>query len=130
MTDQQLVRHAMEARSRAYCPYSNYSVGAALLLSDDTVILGCNVENATYGETICAERTAIVSAIAAGRRDFKKLAVISSGGEAPCMPCVSCRQVMSEFAPDLVVLCARPDGLSWESYPLSRLLPFSFFFRG
>lgn len=124
MTDQELLRHAAEARGRAYAPYSNFSVGAALLTQDGTVFTGCNVENAAYGCCICAEQTALVKAVSEGHRRFLSLAI---SGEGPdyCLPCGTCRQVMSEFAPDLHIICARADG-AYQSYKLTELLAHAF----
>lgn len=125
LDDQTLVALAREMRARAYCPYSGFAVGAALLCADGTVYTGCNVENAAYGSTICAERTALVKAVSDGRRGgFVRLAIAGSGGE-PCWPCGACRQMLSEFAPELEILAAREDG-SFERAPLSVLLPHSF----
>lgn len=126
MTDRELFEIAKEASARAYAPYSNFSVGAALECDDGTIFTGCNVENAAYGSTICAERTAIVKAVSEGYRKFVRIAIYA-GGKDYAMPCGSCRQVMSEFSPDMEVLCARGDG-RYVSYPLSALMPHTFNF--
>ena len=91
MTDRELINLALEAMETAYAPYSGFSVGAALECSDGSVFLGCNVENAAYGESICAERTALVKAVSEGRRSFRRMAV-AARSEQYCMPCGSCRQ--------------------------------------
>jgi cytidine deaminase len=104
---QALVRQANAARDTAYAPYSNYSVGASLLTRSGHVYTGCNVENAVYSETICAERTAVVKAVSAGERDFVAMAVATRDGGAPCG---ACRQVLNEFAPHMIVLIADETG--------------------
>lgn len=120
-----LLAAAVQARDRAYTPYSGFKVGAALEAMDGTVHLGCNVENAAYPATICAERTALVSAIATGTRTFRRIAVIGSG-PGPTTPCGTCRQVLFEFAPDLEVLAAGTDGAT-ATFVLGRdLLPEGF----
>ena len=121
MTDHELIRIAEEAKRNAYAPYSRFSVGAALECRDGSVITGCNVENAAYGCTICAERTALVKAISEGKREFKRMAIIGSTDEY-CVPCGSCRQVLSEFSADLELLAAKNDG-HYVCYKLSELLP-------
>ena len=125
MTDRELVEKAFEMLQYSYVPYSGFPVGAALLLSDGTVYTGCNVENAAYGSTICAERTALVKAVSEGHRDdFTRLAVVGRGTDY-CWPCGSCRQMLYEFAPDLTVLVARGDG-DFVSLSLEKLLPYGF----
>ncbi len=96
MTPAELVQQALAARTRAYTPYSGYQVGAALLTEDGDVILGCNVENAAYPATICAERVALTAAVAQGKRRFTALAVATRNGGSPCG---TCRQVMAELGP-------------------------------
>ena len=125
MTDQALVDLAFTMLERAYVPYSQFPVGAALLCADGAVFTGCNVENAAYGSCICAERTALVKAVSEGRRDgFVKLAV-AGRSEDYCWPCGSCRQMLYEFAPDLTVLVARGDGDFFRT-SLGELLPHGF----
>ncbi len=125
MTDQALVDLAFTMLDRSYVPYSHFPVGAALLCTDGTVFTGCNVENAAYGSTICAERTALVKAVSEGHRDdFVRLAVVGRG-EDYCWPCGACRQMLYEFAPSLTVLVARGDG-QFVTLPLKELLPHGF----
>lgn len=96
MTNEKLIEYAENAMKNAYAPYSNFKVGSAVLLSDDTVYTGCNIENSSYGATICAERTAIFKAVSEGRRDIVKIAIVSSSNDKT-YPCGICRQVMAEF---------------------------------
>ena len=125
MTDQALVDLAFSMLERSYVPYSRFPVGAALLCADGRVFTGCNIENAAYGPTICAERTALVKAVSEGRRDdFVRLAV-AGRGEDYCWPCGSCRQMLYEFAPELEVLVAKKDH-SFVKYRLRELLPQGF----
>ncbi|MCA9121025.1 MAG: cytidine deaminase [Planctomycetaceae bacterium] len=98
---QTLIEAALTARQRAYIPYSRFPVGAAVVADDGTVFSGCNVENASFGLTNCAERTAVFTAIAAGRSRFLALAVATEGGYSPCG---ACRQVLAEFCDDLPIL--------------------------
>jgi cytidine deaminase len=102
-----LVKLAEAARERAYAPYSNFRVGAAVLSETDQIYLGCNVENATYGATICAERAAVCSMVAAGETKLKAVAVFSDASP-PAAPCGICRQVLAEFAEDASVIVANP----------------------
>lgn len=121
--DEALLQQAREARAFAHVPYSNYRVGAALLGKDGTVYTGCNIENASYGLTNCAERTAIFKAVSQGETRFEAIA-IAADQTAP-WPCGACRQVMSEFAPQLRVLITWGDGKT-DSTTLDKLLPHSF----
>jgi cytidine deaminase len=115
---------ALAVQEMAYAPYSDYRVGAALLTEGGGIVTGCNVENATFGATCCAERTAVFSAVAAGHRSFRAIAVVTSGAE-PGTPCGICRQVLAEFGSDMDVLCFTPEGAE-QVYRLSQLLPFAF----
>ena len=125
MSDQDLINLAFTMLERSYVPYSHFPVGAALLCDDGAVFTGCNVENAAYGSCICAERTALVKAVSEGRRGgFVSLAVVGRG-EDYCWPCGACRQMLYEFAPELVVLVARGDG-DFVRTTLSELLPHGF----
>jgi cytidine deaminase len=124
LTDIDLINHARKARGNAYAPYSNFQVGAALLCADGRVYPGCNVENGATPVTVCAERTALVSAVANGAREFTAIAVIGSG-DFICTPCGICRQALYEFAPELRVICADPNG-AFEVYALCELLPRAF----
>ncbi|MEG2138670.1 MAG: cytidine deaminase [Oscillospiraceae bacterium] len=125
MTDRDLVDAAFAMLQFSYCPYSHFPVGAAILCADGSVFTGCNVENAAYGSTLCAERTAIVKAVSEGHRDdWVKIAIVGRGADY-CWPCGACRQMLCEFAPDLTVLVARGDG-DFVSLPLSELLPHGF----
>jgi cytidine deaminase len=117
-----LLQLARDAARQAYAPYSRYSVGAAILAEDGSVYTGCNVENASYGLTICAERVAFFAAVAAGHRRFEAIAVVTPDGGTPCG---ACRQVLNELAPDLDVLVGRPDG-SHRTFGLRELLPEAF----
>ena len=122
----ELLDKAEEARSHSYSPYSGYSVGAALLTKDGRIYLGCNVENASYTPTICAERNAFFKAVFDGIRDFSAIAVIGSG-ESPAFPCGVCRQVMAEFCErDFVVVTSNKDKSIVVQNTLNELLPNSF----
>lgn len=122
MTDELLLEKAREMMNFAYVPYSGYRVGAALLAKDGTVYTGCNVENAAYGNTLCAERTALCKAVSEGAREFTAIA-IAGAGSAP-FPCGACRQSLYEFAPELRVLVTW-DGNVREA-TLAQLLPEGF----
>jgi len=126
----ELLQIAAEAAERAYAPYSKFKVGAALLTRKGFVFQGCNVESVSYGLTICAERSAVCSAIAAGRRALKAIAIVASGPEIP-YPCGACRQVLFEFGgKDTVVYMASMENLEkYEEATLGELLPKSFEFR-
>jgi cytidine deaminase len=119
----QLIQAATRARLNAYVPYSNYPVGAALLTSSGQIITGCNVENAAYGPTMCAERTAVFKAVSEGQRAFEAVAVVTENAGSPCG---TCRQVMFEFAPDMLVIIADTDGTIHQEMILSELLPRGF----
>ena len=119
-----LVEAAKAARLNAYAPYSGYRVGAALLTAAGEIYTGTNVENASYGLTICAERVAIGSAIAEGERDFVAIAVVTES-DPPATPCGACRQVLAEFGPTLDVVCASTHGTR-ATHTIASLLPESF----
>ena len=127
-TDQELMSRAEEARLRAYAPYSHFFVGAALLAASGKIYLGCNVENAAYGPTNCAERTAFFKAISEGEREFLAIAITGGReGETPafCAPCGVCRQVMAEFCQsDFRVILGNSE--ETKPYTLAELLPVTF----
>ena len=124
MTKQELCKKAVDMLDMAYVPYSHFPVGAALECSDGTVFTGCNVENAAYGSTICAERTAIVKAVSEGHRDFVRITIAGKSKDF-CVPCGSCRQVMMEFSPEMEVICLNGAGES-KTFALRELLPYGF----
>jgi cytidine deaminase len=124
MGDKELIEKAKRARLKAYAPYSNFKVGAALLTRSGKVYTGANVENATFGLTVCAERNAVYRAVNRGDRDFIKIAVVADKNP-PVTPCGACRQVLSEFVKDLKIICANLDG-KVETYHLRELLPDAF----
>ena len=128
MTAEKLISLAVEAMDKAYAPYSGFQVGAALLCSDGTVFTGCNIENAAYSPTNCAERTAVFKAVSEGRKDFTAIAVCGGKGgkiSSLCTPCGVCRQVLSEFCKeDFPIYLAHKDG--YKTLTLGDLLPYSF----
>ena len=117
----ELIQQARAAREQAYAPYSKFPVGAALLTSTGRVFSGCNVENLSFGLTICAERNAVFAAIAAGERKFTKIAIVSDS-KTPISPCGACRQVLAEFGLDLGVCAANLHGDLYHAC-LEQLLP-------
>ncbi len=121
MTSEALVQVAVEARLNAYAPYSNFKVGAALQATTGEVFSGCNVENISYGLTICAERVAVGSAVQAGAIEFDHLVIVSDSAE-PVVPCGACRQVLAEFSPDLRIVSRTVSGLTAE-FTLRTLFP-------
>lgn len=125
MSDLDLWMIADRIKENAYSPYSNIKVGAALLTDSGNVYVGVNVENSSFGATVCAERSAVVSAISAGERNFVKLAV--SGTMESCTPCGICRQFLSEFSQDLIVVY-RGNGEDLKATKLKDLLPDSFIY--
>lgn len=120
--DNKLIDTASDARRLAYAPYSGFQVGAALATSAGKIYTGCNVENVSLGLTICAERSAIATAIAQGDKDFVAIAVVTAG-KKPAVPCGACRQVMAEFNPSMKIIAATVDGKVQE-FDLAELLPF------
>lgn len=121
----QLREAAERARNHAHAPYSNYRVGAALLDTHGDVHVGCNVENASYGLCLCAERSAVAAAISCGVRTFQAVLILT-GGEEPGTPCGMCRQVLAEFPPDFAVRCETVDGNASIETTVSALLPAAF----
>lgn len=124
MTSEQLVQVALDTRLNAVAPYSNFKVGAALLTSEGKVYTGCNVENATYGLSVCAERVALWKALSEGERSFSRI-VVASESARPASPCGACRQLLWEFAGDIEVILANPKGQR-ESHQLAALFPEAF----
>ena len=128
---EELVRAALAAREKSYAPYSHYHVGAALLAQDGEIITGCNVENASYGATCCAERTAVFKAVSQGKRRFSAIAIAGGiEGKEPedyAYPCGICRQVLNEFAGNdgFAVIVAKSVS-DYEEHSLNELLPYSF----
>ena len=126
-TAEMLLGRAREARRNAYVPYSRFPVGAALLTRDGQVVTGCNVENASYGLTNCAERVAVQKAVSEGVHGYHAIAVVGPEDDLACAPCGACRQVLYEFGPDLLVVT--PDPGAEEGYsvhPMRDLLPGAF----
>ncbi|KAF3689654.1 Cytidine deaminase [Channa argus] len=124
-TVKNLIDQSHEAKKQAYCPYSKFRVGAALLTFDDSVITGCNVENACYNLGICAERNAISKAVSEGSRTFKAIAIASDKDDEFISPCGGCRQFMREFGLNWDVYLSKPDG-SYRKMTVEELLPVSF----
>ncbi len=124
MTRDELKAAAVAMLDRAYIPYSHFPVGAALECSDGTVFTGCNIENAGYSPTICAERTAVAKAVSEGHRDFVRIAIAGKSKDY-CVPCGVCRQVLQEFAPDIEVICLNGAGEE-KTFSLKELLPYGF----
>ena len=119
----QLVQLAANARQNAYAPYSQFKVGAALITEDGTIYQGCNIENASYGMTVCAERVAVFKAVSEGITDIAAIAVVVPGGGTPCG---GCRQVLNEFNPNMLVLLGDEQGNLYAEMVLSDLLPDAF----
>ena len=132
ITPEELLAKAREAADLAYVPHSHFHVGAAMIFKDGEIIKGCNIENASFGLTICAERTAVANMISHGMKDKGPVAIAVVGSHegsddylnVPCPPCGMCRQTLMEFAPDLLVVLASKNGA--EIYKLKELLPLSF----
>ena len=126
----ELIQTALDARKNAYAPYSHYQVGAALLSSDGTIYSGCNIENASYGATNCAERTAFFSAVSEGKRVFLAIAITGGleGEEISdyAVPCGICRQIMQEFCGDDFQVIVAKSTEDFRQYPFSEILPFGF----
>ena len=129
MDKKALLTEAIRAKESSYSPYSGFSVGAALLCADGSVYLGCNVENASFGLTCCAERTALFSAVADKKRDFVAIAIAGGRGEgtqSACMPCGACRQVLSEFCSDSFEIITEDSEGGAVLHTLGELLPARF----
>src|SRR5260221_14521310 len=120
---QNLVGEEKKGRNMAYAPYSKYKVGAALLTASGQIITGCNIENASFGGAICAERTAVVKAVSEGIIDFVAIVVLTRNGG---FPCGLCRQFMNEFAPSLIIITADTKGTIRNELPLNEILPHGF----
>ena len=121
MKIEDLLSAAKQARARAYAPYSRFTVGAALLTKTGQVFTGCNVENLSFGLTICAERNAVFAAVAAGEREFVKIGIVADS-KSPVTPCGACRQVLAEFCDDIEIACSNMEGRRFDS-TLAALLP-------
>ena len=126
MSDQELLSLAKKAAEHSYSPYSHFPVGAALECADGTIFTGCNVENAAYGDCICAERTAAVKAVSEGHRDFVRIAIWGNSQDY-CYPCGSCRQFLQEFSKTMTVVVGRGDG-AFLTVPLNEMMPYFFNF--
>lgn len=131
MTEQELVKAALEARNFSYAPYSGFQVGAALLAESGKVYTGCNIENAAFSPTNCAERTAFFKAVSEGEREFLYIAIVggkhSEGAKEFCAPCGVCRQVMAEFCvPERFRIILGNENLEYQEYTLAELLPQGF----
>ncbi len=125
MDNKELIKFALKAMEHSYAPYSNFKVGAAVLCKNKKIYTGCNIENSSYGVTICAERTALFKAISEGERDFDKIAIVSSS-EDFTFPCGICRQAIFEFMPEgIVVLFSKAEGI--KEFSVVSLLPNGFF---
>lgn len=130
--DQLLISTCTLAREKAYVPYSNFKVGAALRCDDGTIFSGCNVENASYGLAICAERTAVVKAVSEGKTNFNAIAIAGLNNDQFVPPCGACRQVLSEFNNphnDMIVYLYQPKGIYVAVTSVSKLLPLDFKFN-
>lgn len=131
MTDKELINEALKAREMAYCPYSNFAVGAALLTKEGKVYRGCNIENASYNPTNCAERTAFFKAISEGERNFEKIAIVGGNMDKEitgfAYPCGPCRQVMREFcSPKTFEVIVAKNENEYQKNTLEQMLPFGF----
>lgn len=124
MKKKELIARALKNRNKAYAPYSKFFVGAALLTADGEIFDGANVENASYGLTICAERVAATNAVVSGKKIFKAIAIACGGGDY-CRPCGACRQFLAEFSPDMEIIMVNDKGEA-QVMLLSQLLPSNF----
>lgn len=124
---QELINAAIKVRNNAYCPYSNFAVGAALRTKTGEIITGCNVENGTFGPSVCAERTAVCKAISEGFREYEAIAVVAFQEKEFTTPCGTCRQTLSEFcAKNIPIYVAKPSPARVMVTSLSKLLPHAF----
>lgn len=123
MDRRELIKIALDAQKKAYVPYSNFHVGAAVLMEDGKVFSGCNIEIVSYSPTLCAERTAIFKAVSEGSTKIKEIAVV--GDAKPTFPCGVCRQVIREFGKDATIIIANSED-DYKEYTLEELLPNSF----
>ena len=124
MNSEPLIALATSAREKAFAPFSKFQVGAALEAEDGTIVFGCNVESASYGLTMCAERVAIFKGVSEGHRRFTRVAIVTAA-ETPTPPCGACRQLLWEFAPDAEVICANLEG-KIARYTVRELIPAAF----
>ena len=124
-TKKKLVELAIKAAERAYAPYSKFRVGSALIDDRGTIYTGCNVENASYGLCVCAERTALVKAVSEGAGKVLGMAIVTLDAPSYCSPCGACRQIMHELAKDALILIASRDG-TWQESTMDKLLPGAF----
>ena len=122
-TVNELVKEAKDAMGNSYSPYSHYPVGAAILMESGKIFSGCNVENAVYGDAMCAERVAVFKAVSEGNQKIKAVAIVLGKGGSPCG---ACRQVINEFGPDAYVFSANRSGVLENAWKLSELLPCGF----
>ncbi|CAG5982805.1 unnamed protein product [Menidia menidia] len=122
---EKLIKQSQEAKEHAYCPYSKFRVGAALLTSDNSIFTGCNVENACYNLGVCAERNAMAKAVSEGKKTFKAIAISSDMSDRIITPCGGCRQFMREFGSSWDVYMSKADG-SYKKMTVDELLPLSF----
>lgn len=120
---QELTQKAKEARENAYCPYSHYAVGAAILMESGKIFTGCNIESATYSPSCCAERVAIFKAVSEGETKIRAVAIVLGPDGSPCGPC---SQVINEFNPHAYIFAATPDGKIYNEWRLDELLPYAF----
>jgi cytidine deaminase len=125
MQDSELLKRAIQARRNSYAPYSHFAVGAALLTVGGRIYTGTNVENASYGLSLCAERVAIAKAVSEGEKSFVKIALVCPSDKDPCRPCGACLQVLREFAPEIIVIMGNLQG-QMETRALPELLPHPF----
>ncbi|KAL8578294.1 hypothetical protein ACOMHN_005685 [Nucella lapillus] len=123
--EKRLLTKCLEAKQNAYCPYSKFPVGAALLTTQGHILTGCNVENAAYPLCTCAERIVITKAVSEGHKDFKAIAISSNMADSFISPCGSCRQIMAEFSLKMTVYLMKPDG-TFQTMTVGELLPLAF----